>query len=211
MMAQQVYGYMHLDYGDEHPEQRAEALGSVTIFCDYGARHDTARVNLNRMLAQTRSGDFVFVDRIDRIADSVSDFHDLLMFLKERGVGFEALDDAFVLKPAKNTDTGTSGSTAGQKNPWRVAQERDEHIELIGRMAALERSTTVRGPRGFAFDFVIAHETQPLLTLEQVLGAEQQFAAGVPLGRIANVLRVSAVELYKAMRRDNEYEAYPKM
>lgn len=72
-MASQLYGYMHLDYSEERPEQRAEALGSVTIFCDYGPRYDTARINLNRLLAETQAGDFIFVDRIDRIADSVSE------------------------------------------------------------------------------------------------------------------------------------------
>lgn len=82
-MTHQIYGYMHLDYTDESPEQQAEALGSAMIICDYGARHDTSRVNLNRMLAETQAGDFIFVDRIDRITGSVSEFHDLLMFLKE--------------------------------------------------------------------------------------------------------------------------------
>lgn len=79
-MTHHIYGYMHLDYSDEHPEQRAEALGSVTIFCDYGPQHDTARANLNRMLAETQAGNFIFVDRIERIADSVSEFNDLLLF-----------------------------------------------------------------------------------------------------------------------------------
>lgn len=84
-MTHQNYGYIHLDYSDEYPEQRAEVLGSVTILCDYGPRYDTARVNLNRMLAESQTGDFIFVDRIDRIADSVSEFHDLLRLLKEKG------------------------------------------------------------------------------------------------------------------------------
>lgn len=208
-MASQVYGYMHLDYSEEHPEQRAEVLGSVTIFCDYGPCYDTARVNLNRMLAATQAGDFIFVDRICRIADSVSDFYDLLLFLKERGVGFEALEDAFILKPATDTDTGADAS-AGQRKASRPAQMPDESLELIGRMARLERGTSMKGPRGFAFDFATMHETDPLLSLERVLGAEQQLAAGVPLGRIATALRVTAVELFKAMRRDNEYASYLK-
>lgn len=204
-MVSQIYGYMHLDYSEEHPEQRAEALGSVTLFCDYGPRYDTARVNLNRMLAETQAGDFVFVDRIDRIADSVSDFYDLLLFLKERGVGFEALEDAFILKPA----TGADGHAVNRKDSW-PAQVPDESLELIGRMAALERGTSMKGPRSFAFDFATMHETDPLLSLERVLGAEQQLAAGVPLARIATALRVTAVELFKAMRRDNEYASYLK-
>lgn len=206
-MASQIYGYMHLDYSEERPEQRAEALGSVAIFCDYGPRYDTARVNLNRMLAATQAGDFIFVDRIDRIADSVSDFHDLLLFLKERGVGFEALEDAFILKPATGADTHADGSPSTQKDS-RPPQVPDESLELIGRMAALERGTTMKGPRGFAFDVATMHETDPLLSLERVLGAEQQLAAGVPLSRIATALRVTAVELFKAIRRDNEYASY---
>ncbi|KIP51474.1 hypothetical protein, partial [Leucobacter komagatae] len=67
------------------------------------------------------------------------------------------------------------------------------------------------GPRGFAFDFATMHETDPVLTLERVLGAEQQLAAGVPLSRIATALRVTAVELFKAIRRDNEYASYLKI
>lgn len=208
-MAHQVYGYMHLDYSDEHPEQRAEALGSAIIFCDYGPRHDAARVNLNRMLAATRTGDFILVDSIDRIADSVSDFHDLLMFLNERGVGFEAIEDTFILKPAKDSESRTLGSADMRKTPSR-AQMPDESLELIGRMAKLERATTAKGTRGFPFDFATVHETEPLLTLEQVLRAEQQLTAELPLGRIASALRVSSVELFKAVRRDYEYEGYPK-
>ncbi|KIP51388.1 recombinase family protein [Leucobacter komagatae] len=209
-MASQVYGYMHLDYSDEHPEQRAEALGSVALFCDYGPRYDTARVNLNRMLAATQTGDFIFVDRIDRIADSVSDFYDLLLFLKERGVGFEALEDAFILKPVTGGDAHADGSPSTQQDS-RSPQVPDESLELIGRMAALERAKTMKGPRGFAFDFATMHETDPVLTLERVLGAEQQLAAGVPLSRIATALRVTAVELFKAIRRDNEYASYLKI
>ncbi|MGR4011007.1 recombinase family protein [Leucobacter sp. 1207-22] len=205
-MTHQVYGYMHLDYSDENLDRRVETFGSATIVCDYGPRNDTARVNLNRLLAETQAGDFIYVDSIDRIADSVSDFYDLLKFLKARGVGFEALDDAFILKPA----TDSEGSAAKRKNPWNVPAL-DETLELIGRMAELERATTNRGPRGFAFDFVAAQETLPLLTLEQVLGAEQQLAAGLPLARIATSLRVCVVELFKAMRRDNEYATYLKM
>jgi len=56
-------------------ERHAEALGSVTIFCDHGPEPDIARANLNRMLSETQTGDFIFVNRIDRIADSVSDLH----------------------------------------------------------------------------------------------------------------------------------------
>lgn len=178
-MTHQVYGYLHLDYSDEHPERQVEALGSATIVCDYGPRNDTARVNLNRLLAETQAGDFIYVDRIDRIADSVSDFYDLLNFLKARGVGFEALDDALILKPA----TDAEGSAAKRKNPWNVSAP-DETLEMIGRMAALERATTNRGPRGFAFDFVAAQETLPLLTLERVLGAEQQLAAGLTRAKV---------------------------
>lgn len=205
-MTHQLYGYMHLDYSDEHPERQAHLLGTMTVFCDYGARHDTARSNLNRLLAATRSGDFITVDRIARIADSVSDFYELLVCLRERGVGFEALEDAFILKPASDA----KAHAGKQVNPWDASVP-EEPFALIGRMAALERETTSKGPRGFAFDFVTAQQASPLLTLEQVLGAEQQLSAGLPLARIAASLRVCPVELFKAIRRDNEYASYLKM
>lgn len=86
------------------------------------------------------------------------------------------------MKPATDRDTD-AGASAGQRKGTWPTQVPDESLELIGRMAALERATTVKGPRGFAFGFATAHETEPLPSLEQVLGAEQQLAAGVSLVR----------------------------
>lgn len=59
-------------------------------------RDSESRTSLNEAIDYARSGDTLVVTRLDRLARSVRDLHNLLARLDEKGVGFRCLNQSSV-------------------------------------------------------------------------------------------------------------------
>jgi DNA invertase Pin-like site-specific DNA recombinase len=90
-----LVGYARVSTKDQSLTVQHEALteaGCETIFSEQlSGRRSGDRDALADMLRHVRRGDTLIVTRLDRLARSTQDLHNILAALDERGVGFRCL------------------------------------------------------------------------------------------------------------------------
>ena len=93
------YGYARVSSDTQDYEAQVEALkaaGCGRIYSEKASGKSTnGRPALARMLKTLGPGDVVTVTKLDRIARSSRDLHNLIHDFKERGVGFVSLGDSW--------------------------------------------------------------------------------------------------------------------
>ncbi len=92
---QTIIGYARVSTVDQDLEVQLEALASAgagRVFSEKRSGSSTRdRTELQRCLEWVREGDVLVVTRLDRLARSVKDLHDILEMLAAKGVGFRCL------------------------------------------------------------------------------------------------------------------------
>lgn len=74
----------------------AAGVEAANIFEEKRSGVDANRPALKECLRFVRRGDTLLITKIDRLARSQVDFHNILNELERKGVGFKAIDDALI-------------------------------------------------------------------------------------------------------------------
>ena len=78
----------------EVQQGRLQAYGVDKLFEEKLSGVDAKRPKLKACLDYLREGDTLVVTKVDRLARSASDFNGIIKMVAEKGVAFQALDDA---------------------------------------------------------------------------------------------------------------------
>jgi DNA invertase Pin-like site-specific DNA recombinase len=93
------YGYARVSSNTQDHQAQVEALkaaGCKRIYSEKASGKSTnGRPELAKMMKALASGDTVVVSKLDRIARSSKDLHNILGELKERGCGFVSLGEGW--------------------------------------------------------------------------------------------------------------------
>jgi DNA invertase Pin-like site-specific DNA recombinase len=95
----EITGYCRVSTGSQSLDAQIAALraaGATTVFKEKasGARSD--RQQLRRAIDNLAAGDTLIVTRLDRLARSARDLHNIVHEISERGAGFKSLAEAWV-------------------------------------------------------------------------------------------------------------------
>ena len=85
-MKGQTIGYIRVSTLDQHTERQLDGVQIDKIFLDKASGKDTARPELERLLAFVREGDTVIVHSMDRLARNLDDLRRLVQQLTGRGI-----------------------------------------------------------------------------------------------------------------------------
>lgn len=184
----QLVGYARVSAADQNLNRQLVALGTVDrLFTEkVSGKNTTDRPQLREMLAYVRTGDTVRVKSADRLARSTMDLLGLAEELNDKGVALE-----FVDSPNLNTATAHGEFT----------------LTILAAVAQLERSMIrERQLEGIAVAKAKGvYERTPRLSSEQIEGARERVAAGVPKAVIAREFGVARSTLHGALAGTGRY------
>lgn len=178
-----LVGYARVSTKDQDLTVQHEALtaaGCETIFSEQrSGRRADEREALAEMLRHVRKGDTLIVTRLDRLARSTQDLHNILAALEERGVGFRCLAQSGV-----DTTTSTGKLT----------------VAILGAVAAFEADLRAeRQAEGIARAKKIEGKYRgrsPSIDYSQVRKLHSQ---GISPTQIASLLKIGRTSVYRAL------------
>jgi DNA invertase Pin-like site-specific DNA recombinase len=183
-------GYARVSTKDQDPQLQLAALkaaGCKPIFADRVSGVARSRPGLDRALSRLRRGDKLTVWKLDRLGRSLSDLLELLGSFRSEGIEFRSLTEAI--------DTNTPIRQLFYSIAGAFAQyERD-----IIRERILEGIATAKA-RGKRFG------PPRLLGIDAINTARAAVDAGEPIARVASGLDVSRQTLWRALRRQHDFE-----
>jgi len=182
-----VVGYARVSSGSQSLEVQQDQLaaaGCEKVFSETrsGTSQDH-RAELARALDYVREGDQFVVTRVDRLARSVTDLHDIVARLTAKGVGFRSLQQGEF-----DTTTATGRlflSILGAIAEFETGLRRERQAEGIARAKA----------RG-------AYKGRPATVDKREI--RRLRAEGVPPKEIARRLRVAVSTVYLALQSARE-------
>lgn len=181
-----LVGYARVSSQDQDLSIQIEALeagGCDRIFSEkQSGRNSDNRHALAEAMEFAREGDTLIVSRLDRLARSTRDLHNLLAALDQKGVGFRCLAQDGV-------DTTT---TAGQLT-----------LAILGAVSVFEADLRAeRQAEGIAKAKAAGKYTgrQPVIDYGQVKKLHQQ---GVNPTELAALLSISRTSVYRALAATN--------
>jgi DNA invertase Pin-like site-specific DNA recombinase len=181
-------GYARVSTRDQNLELQLDALtkaGCETIFQEKASGATKARPELDRLLASLRTGDTVYIYKLDRLGRSLKHLLDMVAELEFRGVGLVSLTDAI------NT-TSAQGRLVFNLFASLAEFERELIRERThaGLAAARARGRVGGRQRG------LSEEAERTAIVAETLYREQQLG----VKEIAQRLHISKVTLYKYLR-----------
>ena len=191
-MPGQVIAYVRprLHHRPEPERQKVAIRTAVGVepehwFTDRASGGSTDRPTLEAMLAHVRDQDTVVVASMDRLARSVVDLDRLVSELTARGLEVRFLKE------------GLTFNVAGPADPLAVFQ-----LQVMGAFAQLERALIRDRQR----EGIAAAKARGVYrgrarrhTPEQVAGAREEVASGVPKAVVARRLGVARQTVYNAL------------
>lgn len=143
-----LVGYARVSTKDQDLSVQRDALttaGCETIFSEHrSGRRAADREALSDMLRHVRKGDTLMVTRLDRLARSMRDLHNILATLDEKGVGFNCLSQSGV-----DTTTSTGKLTLsilGAVAAFETDLRAERQAEGIARARKIEGKYRGRSP-----------------------------------------------------------------
>jgi DNA invertase Pin-like site-specific DNA recombinase len=181
-------GYARVSTRDQHLALQLDALhkaGCETIFQEQASGATKARPELDHLLASLRTGDTVYIYKLDRLGRSLKHLLDMVAELEFRGVGLVSLTDAI------NT-TSAQGRLVFNLFASLAEFERELIRERThaGLAAARARGRVGGRRRG------LSEEAERTAIMAETLYREQQLG----VNEIAQRLHISKVTLYKYLR-----------
>ena len=181
-MTGQRVGYARVSTTDQNTsvqEEQLKAAGCDKVFTEQASGTSAAhREQLTAALEYAREGDTLVVTRLDRLARSQADLHQLLNDLSKRGIGFECTE-----QPEVNT-TGPMGKlllgVLGAVAEFETGLRRERQMEGIAKAKAAGK---YKGG-------------QPLKT-EKVEKLKQLISDGASISAAAREVGMSRVTAYK--------------
>ena len=169
MSAGQRIGYLRVSSVDQNEARQLEGQQLDRRFVDKASGKDTARPQLQEMLAYVRQGDTLVVHSIDRLARSLSDLLALVAKLSAKGVRVEFIKEGLTF--------------SGDDSPMSKLT-----LQLMGAFAEFERTLIrERQAEGIAAAKARGERTgRPAkLSPEQVAEITRKAADGVPKSELA--------------------------
>lgn len=82
-------GYVRVSSGDQNTVRQLDGIDVERTFTDKASGKDTARPQLDQLLAFVRDGDAVIVHSMDRLARNLDDLRRLVRTMTDQGVRVE--------------------------------------------------------------------------------------------------------------------------
>jgi DNA invertase Pin-like site-specific DNA recombinase len=179
-------GYARVSTQEQSLELQLDALAKVgcdRIFEDRASGAKMARPGLDQALSHLREGDILVIWRLDRLGRTIRGLIELVGELRERGIGFRSLNEAF--------DTSTSGGRLIFHIFAALAEmERDLIRERTQAGLAAARARGRNGGR------------KPKLNGKKLTHARELLAnRDISVGEVAATLGVDRSTLYRALAR----------
>ena len=180
-----IVGYARCSSQGQSYEGQVEALqvaGAETIFSEKESGARTDRPQLSRALATLKPGDVLTVTRLDRLARSTVDLHNILAKITAAGAGFRSINEPMLdtTTPHGKLLTAILGAL-GEFERSLILSRTEE-----GRRRAMARGAKF-GPR-------------PKLSARQIDDARRRIEAGETIAGMAELFKVSRQTISRAIR-----------
>ena len=180
----QRVGYIRVSSVDQNTARQLDGVPLDRVFEDKLSGKDTARPQLEAMLAYVRDGDTLVVHSMDRLARNLDDLRSLVAQLTKKGVKVEFVKENL--------------SFSGEASPMAQLM-----LSVMGAFAEFERALIRERQReGIALAKAQGKYKgrKKSLSSEQVEVARKRVEEGVSKARIARDLGVSRETLYGYLR-----------
>ncbi|WP_038466487.1 recombinase family protein [Arthrobacter sp. PAMC 25486] len=183
-MSGQRVAHVRVSSFDQNTDRQLDGVAVDRTFTDKASGKDTARPQLQEMLAYVREGDTLLVHSMDRLARNLEDLRRLVRELNDRGVRVEFVKEALTFDG--------DGSAMGQLL-----------LSVMGAVAEFERSHILSRQReGIALAKIrgVYRGRARALNDEQAAEVCRRAAAGEKKTALAELFGVSRETVYKALR-----------
>jgi len=183
-VAGQRVGYLRVSGFDQNPDRQLENLEMDRTFIDMASGKDTARPQLDELLAFARAGDTVVVHSMDRLARNLDDLRRLVQSLTRRGVRVEFAKEGLVF--------------TGEDAPMSKLM-----LSVMGAFAEFERALIRERQRegvALARQRGVYRGRKKALGPEQAADLRRRAASGEKKARLAREFGVSRETLYQYLK-----------
>ncbi|MFI5541571.1 recombinase family protein [Nocardia sp. NPDC051900] len=178
-------GYIRVSTVDQNTVRQLDGIDVERTFTDKASGKDTARPQLDELIAFVRDGDTVIVHSMDRLARNLDDLRRLVRTLTGKGVRVEFVKESL-------TFTGEDSPMANLL------------LSVMGAFAEFERALILERQR----EGIAAAKTRgaytgrkPALTAEQAAQLRARAAGGEPKAALAKEFGVSRETVYAYLRQ----------
>ncbi|NKY31423.1 recombinase family protein [Nocardia gamkensis] len=179
-------GYIRVSAVDQNTVRQLDGIEVERTFTDKASGKDTARPQLDELIAFVRDGDTVIVHSMDRLARNLDDLRRLVRTLAGKGVRVEFVKESL-------TFTGEDSPMANLL------------LSVMGAFAEFERALILERQReGIAAAKARSAYTghKPALTAEQADQLRARAAAGVSKAALAKEFGISRETVYAYLRSE---------
>jgi DNA invertase Pin-like site-specific DNA recombinase len=182
----QRVGYVRVSSFEQNPQRQLEGTALHRTFTDKASGKDTARPQLEALLAFVREGDTVLVHSMDRLARNLDDLRRLVQELTGRGVRVEFVTEGLVF--------------TGEDSPLSRLL-----LSVMGAFAEFERSLLRERQREgieLARQRGAYRGRKRKLSEASVASLRARAASGESKSALARELGISRETLYQYLRRE---------
>jgi DNA invertase Pin-like site-specific DNA recombinase len=180
-------GYVRVSSVDQNTVRQLDGIDVERTFTDTAPGKDTARPQLEELLAFVRDGDTVIVHSMDRLARNLDDLRRLVRTLTSKGVRVEFDKEHLTF--------------TGEDSPMATLM-----LSVMGAFAEFERALILERQReGIAAAKQRGAYTgrKPALTRERAQQLRDRAAAGEPKATLAREFGISRETVYSYLRMDD--------
>ena len=177
-------GYVRVSSVDQNTARQLDGVEVERTFTDRASGKDTARPELEEMLAFVRAGDVVLVHSMDRLARNLEDLRGIVRTLTGKGVRVEFVKEHLVF--------------SGEDSPMATLM-----LSVMGAFAEFERALILERQReGIAAAKARGVYTgrKPALTGAQAGELRRRAAAGESKAALGREYRISRETVYAYLR-----------
>lgn len=177
-------GYARVSREEQNLSLQLDALHAASclprdVYTDHGVSgKTTSRPQLDACLAALHEGDVLVVWKLDRLGRSLRHLVNVVMDLRDRGIGFKSLTEGM------DTSTNQGRMVFGI---FAALADFERGLIIERTMAGLEAAKG-RGHVG---------GRQPVITAQQATLAKDMLARGMSVSAVARALRVSRPTIYR--------------
>ena len=177
-------GYVRVSTLDQNTVRQLDGVEVERVFTDRASGKDTARPQLEELVAFVRAGDTVVVHSMDRLARNLDDLRRLVRTLTAKGVGVEFVKEHLTF--------------TGEDSPMSTLL-----LSVMGAFAEFERALIGERQRegiAAAKQRGVYKGRRPALTLEQAVELVTRAGAGERKSALAAEYGVSRETVYAYLR-----------
>jgi DNA invertase Pin-like site-specific DNA recombinase len=182
----QRLGYVRVSSVEQNAERQLEQLNADRVFTDRASGKDTARPQLQALLAYAREGDTIVVHSMDRLARNVDDLRRLVQQQTKRGLRLQFVKENLTF--------------TGEDSPMA-----DLMLSVLGAVAQFERDLIRERQRegiALAKQRGAYRGRKPALTADQAAVLRQRVRAGEKKAHLAREYGISRETLYQHLREE---------